>query len=398
MAYPMLSYGSTGDEVKKLQQALIANNYLSAGEDDGIFGNKTKTAVQNYQRDNGLAVDGIAGEKTLGKLYAPAQDTQEVITQAADAQSAPAPTVVDYDQDLQEIYEQIMNPESFSYDLASDPLYQQYKDQYTHLGKLAMEDAMGQAAALTGGYGNSYAQTVGQQAYQGYMQQLNAMVPELYNAAYAKYQTDQQALLNRYSAVRDMQSAQKENKDELTNMIVNLGYEPTAEEMAAAGMTDREVQAWMNYYNSNTAATTTSAGGGGGGGYDNGNRRKGEIIAMQRALGVDPDGMWGPASQSAAKKKWGTTDADAAWIANNKELQAQYDANHNSVDTDNTLSSDAAYREAVALLKTNGKSTAGLMTSSEWARHKNKNNSADGEHEASSYREYLDAYIYEQMN
>ena len=76
---------------------------------------------------------------------------------------------------LDDIINRIFNREDFSYDLNGDMLYQQYKDQYTTQGKLAMMDTMGQAAAMTGGYGNSYAQTAGQQAYQGYLQQLNNM-------------------------------------------------------------------------------------------------------------------------------------------------------------------------------------------------------------------------------
>lgn len=60
-------------------------------------------------------------------------------------------------------------------------------------------DTMGQAQAMTGGYGNSYAQSVGQQAYQGYLQQLNEVVPELYQMAYDQYNQEGQDLLNKYS-------------------------------------------------------------------------------------------------------------------------------------------------------------------------------------------------------
>ncbi len=86
----------------------------------------------------------------------------------------------------------------FSYDYNADALYQQYKDNYVKQGQMAMMDTMGQAAALTGGYGNSYAQTVGQQAYNQQLGQLNAVMPELYGMAYDRYQQEGQELLNQY--------------------------------------------------------------------------------------------------------------------------------------------------------------------------------------------------------
>jgi peptidoglycan hydrolase-like protein with peptidoglycan-binding domain len=51
-----------------MQQALIDLGFLS-GRADGIFGPITQSAVMAFQRANGLAVDGIAGPRTLGALY-----------------------------------------------------------------------------------------------------------------------------------------------------------------------------------------------------------------------------------------------------------------------------------------------------------------------------------------
>ena len=98
----------------------------------------------------------------------------------------------------------IINRKPFSYDLNGDMLYQQYKDQYINQGKQAMMDTMGQAAALTGGYGNSYAQTVGQQTYQGYLQGLNDKVPELYQLALSKYNQEGNDLSNKYSMLQNL--------------------------------------------------------------------------------------------------------------------------------------------------------------------------------------------------
>ena len=93
---------------------------------------------------------------------------------------------------------QYQNRDPFSYDFNSDALYQQYKDNYIQQGQMAMMDTMGQAAAMTGGYGNSYAQTAGQQAYNLYMNQLNDIMPELYQMAHDQYTQEGQDMLAMY--------------------------------------------------------------------------------------------------------------------------------------------------------------------------------------------------------
>ena len=64
-----LKMGSTGEQVKILQNRLNELGY-SVGTADGIFGAKTRNAVIAFQKDNGLAADGIVGQKTIEKLFA----------------------------------------------------------------------------------------------------------------------------------------------------------------------------------------------------------------------------------------------------------------------------------------------------------------------------------------
>ena len=131
----------------------------------------------------------------------------------------------------------IENRKNFEYDLNGDMLYQQYKDQYTTQGKMAMMDTMGQAAALTGGYGNSYAQTVGQQTYQGYLQQLNDKVPELYQLALDQYNREGDDLYNRLSAYGNLynteygehRDAVADSKDELSHLTNLYGIKSDEE-------------------------------------------------------------------------------------------------------------------------------------------------------------------------
>ena len=108
-----------------------------------------------------------------------------------------------YKEQMDQISDQIVNRDPFVFDVNEDGLYDQLKDQYVSQGKMAMMDTMGQAADLTGGYGSSYAQQAGQQAYQGYLQGLNDVVPELYQMALDKYTREGDALQEQYALLAD---------------------------------------------------------------------------------------------------------------------------------------------------------------------------------------------------
>ena len=117
----------------------------------------------------------------------------------------------------------ILNRKEFSYDLNGDMLYQQYKDNYINQGKMAMMDTMGQASAMTGGYGNSYAQTVGQQTYQGYLQGLNDKIPELYQMALDRYNAEGDRLATNYGLLStDRQNAFNEYSTEYNTNLSRL--------------------------------------------------------------------------------------------------------------------------------------------------------------------------------
>ena len=252
--YTTLRKGSQGDDVKKLQTALGIDA-------DGIYGPKTEAAVKEYQKANGLSVDGIAGNQTLGALYGASTATtstpkyqlemptmpefkdfeyekfdygdinqSETVKQAQEMlqqhlAQKPGEYQSQWQSQLTDVINKIMNREKFSYDVNGDALYQQYKDQYVTQGQMAMQDAMGQAAAMTGGYGNSYAQSVGQQTYQGYLQQLNDKVPELYQLALSKYNQEGQDMLNQYALLGDQENLDYSRyRDTVSDYYTNLDY------------------------------------------------------------------------------------------------------------------------------------------------------------------------------
>lgn len=66
--YIILKFGSRGNDVIRLQQELQIQGYYQ-GSIDGIYGKGSENAVINFQRDHGLAIDGMAGRQTLSALY-----------------------------------------------------------------------------------------------------------------------------------------------------------------------------------------------------------------------------------------------------------------------------------------------------------------------------------------
>lgn len=130
-----------------------------------------------------------------------------------------------YGQQMQDALKAIQNRKKFSYDINSDALYQQYKDKYVQQGKQAMQDTMGQAAALTGGYGSTYGQAVGQQQYNAYLQNLNDVVPELYQLALERYNMEGDDLKTQYSLLADQyQQEYGQYRDKLSDWQTDRSF------------------------------------------------------------------------------------------------------------------------------------------------------------------------------
>jgi hypothetical protein len=164
-------------------------------------------------------------------------------------------------------------------------VYQAYAARYLTQGRAAMEDTMGRAAALTGGYGSTYAESAAQQAYGTYLSRLNDVLPDLYGAAYKRHRDAQSDRASHYAYARaaadkaydrayeawaermqltrgdetaaakryaDADSADdkrtQSRKSDLGAMIFKTGYTPTDAELEAAGMTRAEAEAWKQAY------------------------------------------------------------------------------------------------------------------------------------------------------
>ena len=416
-------YGTTYQEIANAN-GISDPNKIQAGQTLNIGDNTTNdtattdTKAPSFEYEEYKPSDTVTQAEELLK--------QQLANKPGDYQSA-------WQTQLDDILNQILNREKFSYDLNGDALYQQYKDLFTTQGKMAMMDTMGQAQAMTGGYGNSYAQTVGQQTYQGYLQQLNDVVPELYQLALNQYNREGEDLYNQYGLYadrenqdygryRDQVSDYNTELDRLTDDAryqaetdygryldgYQIGYGEYRDSVADSQWQAEFDEAKRQYDQQYELAAGKKTGGTTDDGttddgtyeepkpgYDNEGLSEEQINNIQRSLGLEADGKWGPKSQEAA----GGLGAKAAYDAWNKGKLGkpvgwveQYQNNNNTGFTGST------YSEAAAYLKEKGLSAGGLMTQSEWQRHKNKNNSAGGEHEANTYQEYLAAYIYGMTN
>lgn len=104
-----------------------------------------------------------------------------------------------YGPALEALMQQIQNPGKYNYEFNGDNLFKQYADMYTQQGKQAAMNAMGNAAALTGGYGNSYGQMAANQAYDQYLTQLYDRGMELRDRDYQQWQDERQNEFNRYN-------------------------------------------------------------------------------------------------------------------------------------------------------------------------------------------------------
>lgn len=176
----------------------------------------------------------------------------------------------DPDAELERLYAAITGRPAFSYDPASDPVYNSYAQSYQRRGRLAMRDTMGQAAALTGGYGSSYAQSVGQQQYDSYLQSLGEALPELYGMAWQRYnaegdalktawelasersevrrESEREAAAREAAAQKSAETARRGNYDRLYKLIYNSGYNPNETELSDSGMTGEQAAALLAEY------------------------------------------------------------------------------------------------------------------------------------------------------
>lgn len=259
------------------------------GVTQGNYGEYEYGSLSSYNPKYQSQIDN-----NLGKLenYGSYQsEYQPQINEALSRVTDKTPYTSKY-QDQIDRYVNLMNSD---YDPDSDASFLAYKNQYLRGGQKAMQDTMAKAVALSGGYDNSYANSVAQQTYNDYTAALADKIPELARAAQDMYQSrlgmyqsldntdygrwaDDRA--NNYNVLSALQGLDntaygrwaddRSNLYNMTNLYQNL-------EDTNYGRFKDEYSMWGNAYDQQIAlqqAAAAAAGGGGGGrsggggGYD----------------------------------------------------------------------------------------------------------------------------------
>lgn len=186
----------------------------------------------------------LAGYENSRPKYSQSQDVTDAWNKVKYLEgSKPGDYVSKYGDQIQALLDKILNRDPFKYDFNADPMYQMYKDRYLQQGRMAMQDTMGDAAALTGGYGNSYAATAGQQAYQSYLQGLNDRIPGLRDFAYNAWLNEGDRMRSNLSTLQGLDESDYaryrdtvgDYKDELNYYYNRFG-----------DMSDREYNRYLN--------------------------------------------------------------------------------------------------------------------------------------------------------
>lgn len=170
-----------------------------------------------------------------------------------EAPNRPGPYQSQYETQINSILDTIYNRKPFDVknDANYNALYDQYRERYQAQAQRAMNDAMASAQAQTGGYGSTYSQAAGQQAYDNTMQGMNDNSLSLLNLAYDIYQGDR---ANDYNKLNAYQSVDNTDYSRYRDTMAdwesdrNFGYQQYRDNVAD-WQTDRNYNA-NQYWNS----------------------------------------------------------------------------------------------------------------------------------------------------
>lgn len=189
------------DLQRQLEQRYATQRNLEQGQ--------TQKQIQDLQKQ---LEESNTNQKNLQQQLQDAQAKNQAAMNAQETLQSTKPISFSrkWGDQIDELLNNINQPREFKWNFNDDELFKLYADEYTQNGRQASMDAMGQAAALTGGYGNSYAQQVGNQAYDEYLRALYDKGMDLRDRAYEQWQNEGQDMHDRLGA---LQNAEQQEYD-----------------------------------------------------------------------------------------------------------------------------------------------------------------------------------------
>lgn len=123
------------------------------------------------------------------------------------------------------VVSQLENGNDFSFDAASNPVYQAYAQDYRLLGNIAADQSAANIEGLSGGYGTTYSGNVAQQGLDNYLANEKAIIPSLYQQELQNYQQDRSNLINRANLYNQLESQDfAQFQDKLARWNANREY------------------------------------------------------------------------------------------------------------------------------------------------------------------------------
>ena len=298
------------DEQKKKQQEIAAQ----PAQQGGLSGVSANTQAQLAKYQNGYQPNEQA--------QAAQQNLQTV------QQQKPQTYNSKYGAQLDTILQEIQSPKTFKYDMNGDPLFNSYKDLVVEQAKQGAVNAQGMAAGLTGGYGNSYAQTAGAQAYQQALLPLYERVPEFASLARQNYDAD---ISNRYRALGALQDAENAEYDRYRDTVGDWREDVAQAQDAYRDERDFGYSDYLNslnYWNNQAAAENADMRA-----DQDEEFRKAQLEEQIRGTDLDNDyrnraldwNMQTDQRDFEAQQYWNTENNKLEW-ANLEEKQRQFDA------------------------------------------------------------------------
>ena len=190
------NYSGTADQNNQLL-AMLKNgqtsNTQNIDKNTSVNASSGSTGGSSIHGVNQATVDKMNSTFQTSTAYQDAMKyTNELLQQLSSGRTS-------YTDQIKDLMDQIQNRDPFEYDVDKDVLFQQYLASSMASGKTAMQDTIGQASALTGGYGSSYATSAGNQQYNAYIQDAYNNLPEYYQMAMEAYQMEGEEMYNQLS-------------------------------------------------------------------------------------------------------------------------------------------------------------------------------------------------------